>query len=674
MPQLPLRFDLDEATERQAEEAASRYVSFLPPGYNGYLAAQREVLPPNGASAGPYALGAVAGFGAGPNPMPGANFGVPGFPGSGPTGNWATGHPGDFSWVGGGPMTSMPITSEVVLAGATGPTVAPIPGQAVSMVPAPVAMTAPSHELQPPTPSPIVVETPAIVQEVPREAMVETIEKIEEVVQTQTESPKNEAPPQQAVAGTDGSTTISSPPMLPEGATTDTEPPAVTVPSPITTATPRATGSTASPKGQASPGGSTPSRTWANIVSKDKEDSNAQACSMTLEEMKSSRKDSIIDYLLLLARAKEDSADGPVDVPEELRKFKNATESGMQVCSKAKYNRRGMRNTENNCYVNVIIQSLLPCSALMQILSHCSPDYERPFHTGMHKLCREFHSKSHTEALDVLGLPQVKKIISDWQSLGAQQDAGEFLFYLLNGLHDECKWKIVPDEGTSSSSQDTGKAAREGGEGEQSSKDDEQLRPDVRSSGDHEDSPVFRIFGGIIRSSVQARNSRTDSVSLEPFNGLTLDISSSSVDSVWSALEAYCGKEDVNEGNATKRLQFKAVPRVLILNLKRFSYSKDTGYPQKIRKTVKFDERLTFDRSWLVDDVEPREYQLTAVICHFGDLVTGGHYTAAVKYNSDWYNYDDVLLRQIDFREVSQLAPHAYLLLYQCHDRVDIRP
>jgi len=36
---------------------------------------------------------------------------------------------------------------------------------------------------------------------------------------------------------------------------------------------------------------------------------------MTLEEMKSSRKDSIIDYLLLLARAKEDSADGPVDVP-----------------------------------------------------------------------------------------------------------------------------------------------------------------------------------------------------------------------------------------------------------------------------------------------------------------------------------------------------------------------
>jgi ubiquitin C-terminal hydrolase len=429
-----------------------------------------------------------------------------------------------------------------------------------------------------------------------------------------------------------------------------------------------------------------PNRTWANIVNKNKdleEAAGRQASSSSgaparREDDARSRKDSIIDYLLLLARCKaelEGRANGHTpELPEEVQgpsKFKQATEAGVSTNGRAKYNRRGMKNDANNCYVNVVIQSLLPCSALMQLLSHCGPDTERPFYSGMVRLCKEFHSRktdSHAEALNVLNLPQVKRIISTWQQLGAQQDAGEFLFHLLNGLHEECKWKSVPEEGLSTS--DEGAGADAAGDGDVAN----QVRPDVRAAGEHEDSPIFRIFGGIIRSSVQEKNKKADSVSLEPFNGLILDISSSSVDSVWSALEAYCGTEAINEGRATKRLQFKAVPKVMTLNLKRFSYNKDTGCSQKIRKVVKFEERITFDRSWLVDELEPQEYQLTAVICHHGDLISGGHYNAAVRYNSDWYMYDDVSVRQIDIREVLSLAASVYLLLYQCNERIDIRP
>merc|ERR1712032_1425068 len=112
-----------------------------------------------------------------------------------------------------------------------------------------------------------------------------------------------------------------------------------------------------------------------------------------------------------------------------------------------------------------------------------------------------------------------------------------------------------------------------------------------------------------------------------------------------------------------------------IVNFKRFSYNKDTGCPQKIKKSVKYEEKLTFDRSWLVDDVEPQEYQLTAVICHHGDSVTGGHYNAAVRYNQEWYIYDDNIVRQMEVGEVMhQLMFSAYLLLYQCHDKINIRP
>jgi ubiquitin carboxyl-terminal hydrolase 10 len=197
---------------------------------------------------------------------------------------------------------------------------------------------------------------------------------------------------------------------------------------------------------------------------------------------------------------------------------------------------------------------------------------------------------------------------------------------------------------------------------------------EVRSAGVHEDSPIVRIFGGQIRSSLRSKSSKADSVSIEPFNHLLLDISSPSVDSVWTALEAYCGDEAVNEDKATKRLQFNLLPKVLIVNLKRFSYNKGSGCPQKIKKAVKYEEKLTLDKSWLVDDVEPQEYQLTAVICHHGDSVNGGHYNAAVRYNNEWFMYDDALVRQMEVREVMNQQFTAYLLLYQCHDKVAIRP
>jgi len=268
----------------------------------------------------------------------------------------------------------------------------------------------------------------------------------------------------------------------------------------------------------------------------------------------------------------------------------------------------------------------------------------------MVKLCKEFHSRKpdfHGDAFNVLLLPQVKDIISKWQSIGAQQDAGEFLFYMLNGMHEECKWKVV----------------KNGSLGLADS-----------STNVHEDSPIVRIFGGLMRSSVRLKNSTADSVSIEPFNHLILDISSASVDSMWTALHAYCGAEAVNEGQATKRVQFKRLPKVLIVNFKRFFYNKDTGLTQKMKKAVRYDEKLTFDRSWLADDVEPEEYQLTAVICHHGDSADGGHYNAAVRYDTDWYMYDDALVRQMEAREVTNQHFAAYILLYRCHDKIDIRP
>eukprot|EP00811_Abedinium_folium_P014526 NODE_23524_length_662_cov_7.869159.p1 GENE.NODE_23524_length_662_cov_7.869159~~NODE_23524_length_662_cov_7.869159.p1 ORF type:complete len:212 (+),score=45.57 NODE_23524_length_662_cov_7.869159:88-636(+) len=149
----------------------------------------------------------------------------------------------------------------------------------------------------------------------------------------------------------------------------------------------------------------------------------------------------------------------------------------------------------------------------------------------------------------------------------------------------------------------------------------------------HEDSPIARIFGGVVRSVVRSRNLQADSVSLEPFYHLTLDISHESVTSVPSALAAHCGPENVNDGTATRRLVFKSLPNVLLICLKRFTFTRGKGGPNKIRKAIKYGAKLVFDRSWLAEGVEPSDYIITGLICHHGDSVNSGHYTAAVRYS-----------------------------------------
>lgn len=721
------RFNLDEQLVREAEDAASRYVMFTPWANNGgYVEPQRAMVPPNGT--GPLGLGAgVMPQVPGPGPMPEPTGVVPPPYGAGP-GGWAPVQPGmqvvppEFPW--GGVAGATGVAGGPMLGGVPGNSLAPAvslggmpPSGGPASVMAPMVGVASQESSKPEPASPSAVaalatssaqsQPPPITSAVGEQQQI-TLSPTATAPEVAEDKPSPSATTAAEAASLSSSaavvtgtaaeasgsrSAVASEGFLPALLETG-EASQPSLPSPVTP-----TSATSTAAGAASPGGTNswksdyvnPNRTWANIVTKDRDlqeastagrqASSSSAAPVRREEDKGSRKDSIIDYLLFLAKYKAESPDGRVngnylaELPEDIRKYKQAAETGMNTNGRAKYVRRGMKNDANNCYVNVVIQSLLPCSALMQLLSHCAADPDRPFYTGMHKLCKEFHSRKPAEtneALNVLALPQVKRIISTWQQLGAQQDAGEFLFHLLNGLHEECKWKTLPEEGCRNS--EDGSNVDEGGgeDAAKSTKEGDQVRPDVRSAGEHEDSPITRIFGGISRQSVQTRNAKAHSVSLEPFNNITLDISS--VDSVWSALEAYCSSEAVNEGRATKRHQFKAVPKVMILNLKRFSYNKDTGRSEKIRKAVKFEEKLTFDRSWLVDEIEPQEYQLTAVICHHGDLVTGGHYNAAVRYNTEWYMYDDASVRQIELREVVNLTQSVYLLLYQCQNKIDIRP
>ncbi|KAM7410760.1 hypothetical protein PAMA_020952 [Pampus argenteus] len=123
---------------------------------------------------------------------------------------------------------------------------------------------------------------------------------------------------------------------------------------------------------------------------------------------------------------------------------------------------------------------------------------------------------------------------------------------------------------------------------------------------------------------------------------------------------------------ATKKLDLWSLPEVLIIHLKRFSYTKFTR--EKLDSIVDFPLRdLDFSdcllRKSLSNGEPPSRYDLIAVSNHYGGL-RDGHYTsyACNKDNSQWYYFDDSKVTYA--REDQIMTNAAYVLFYHRQDKI----
>uniref|UniRef100_A0A3B5MJ38 ubiquitinyl hydrolase 1 n=1 Tax=Xiphophorus couchianus TaxID=32473 RepID=A0A3B5MJ38_9TELE len=92
---------------------------------------------------------------------------------------------------------------------------------------------------------------------------------------------------------------------------------------------------------------------------------------------------------------------------------------------------------------------------------------------------------------------------------------------------------------------------------------------------------------------------------------------------------------------ATKKLDLWSLPPVLVVHLKRFSYSRYMR--DKLDSLVDFPLRDLDMSEFLINpNAGPCRYDLIAVSNHYGGM-GGGHYTAYAKNKEDgkWYNFDD---------------------------------
>lgn len=360
---------------------------------------------------------------------------------------------------------------------------------------------------------------------------------------------------------------------------------------------------------------------------------------------------------------------------------------------------RGLVNSGNLCYMNSILQVLLFCvpfyGFLDQVAKRAAHSFksETPLIDAMIMFMRDFPVIDSAESPDKLRLrlkdgeleqygdPLAPEYVYDVikrlprfdnMKRGQQEDAEEFLGFLLAGLHDECvhvvknaKQAHISDTNSVTSPNRDRSASVDGGWLEVGPK---QRASVTQSSGTIEvETPVTKIFGGKIRSEYRKPGEKP-SVTLEPYQPLQLDIGSPDVHNISDALKGLTHLETLQSDStarggraSTKQMFIETLPPVLILHLKRFHY--DNNGPQKIWKKIGYPLELeipkevfpTAKRNALTARGLPR-YRLTAVVYHHGKNASGGHYTVDVRRQDgrEWIRMDDTVIRRIRAEDVAE--------------------
>ncbi|TNY20337.1 hypothetical protein DMC30DRAFT_256078 [Rhodotorula diobovata] len=252
---------------------------------------------------------------------------------------------------------------------------------------------------------------------------------------------------------------------------------------------------------------------------------------------------------------------------------------------------------------------------------------------------------------------------------GTQEDAEEFLGFFLETLHEEVLAILEEQERKEKKGKAREDAAASGAGDEGWNEVGSKGRVATTRTTETKESPLTRIFGGKLRSVLRCPGQK-DSVTIEPFQRLQLDIQPEHVLSIEDALRNLTASESlpdfvtsrgIRTQDATKHVQLDALPPVLILHLKRFLFD-EVGGVQKSGKKVAYGTELTIDERVLSAPLRQQvgkdgaRYELFGVVYHHGLHASGGHYTVAVRrgyHSTQWVELDDTHLYPLSPADVS---------------------
>ncbi|XP_072282021.1 ubiquitin carboxyl-terminal hydrolase 2 isoform X1 [Pyxicephalus adspersus] len=329
----------------------------------------------------------------------------------------------------------------------------------------------------------------------------------------------------------------------------------------------------------------------------------------------------------------------------------------------------GLRNLGNTCFMNSILQCLSNTKDLRDYCLHNT--YKRDLNS---KNCNTAIMEEFARLLQAMWTGSVNEVVSPMEFKSQiqryaprfmgynQQDAQEFLRFLLDGLHNEVnRVTVKPKPNT----QDLDHLA-----------DAEKGRQMWKRYLEREDSRIVELFVGQLKSSLTCSECGYCSTVFDPFWDLSLPIAKKSVSEV-SLMECIrlFTKEDVLDGDekptccrckvrrkCIKKFTIQKFPKILVLHLKRFSEGRIRS--GKLSTYVNFPLRDLDLREFSAEHSTQATYNLCAVSNHSGTTM-GGHYTAYCKNpnNGEWYTFNDSRVTAMSSSQVR--SSDAYVLFYE---------
>ncbi|XP_014251956.1 ubiquitin carboxyl-terminal hydrolase 2-like [Cimex lectularius] len=326
----------------------------------------------------------------------------------------------------------------------------------------------------------------------------------------------------------------------------------------------------------------------------------------------------------------------------------------------------GLRNIGNTCFLNSVVQCLSHTRLLKDFL--VSRDFSQDFRNADTKgsLIKAFADVIYelwSEGGKIVNTSSFKSQIQRYapRFMGYnQQDAQEFLRYLLEGIHNDInrvtvKQKNLPEI-------------------------DDNLTDSVKANESWkqylqiDNSEIVDLFVGQLKSTLQCTSCDHKSTTFEVFWDLSLPLPTRSSTSLrLSQCLDHFTKEEILDGDemptcskcktrrkCTKRFSIQRFPKILVLHLKRFSPSERY---RKLSATVEFP-LTNLDMSAYSSNQQTCIYNLYAVSNHSGSAHSG-HYTAYCLHrkNQQWYEFNDSRVSQTSSRNV--VSSEAYLLFYE---------
>lgn len=354
----------------------------------------------------------------------------------------------------------------------------------------------------------------------------------------------------------------------------------------------------------------------------------------------------------------------------------------------------GLRNLGNTCFMNAILQSLSNISEFSRYFKDLPAVSLRSGKTAGR---RTYHTRSQGETSVSLVEELRKTLCSLWQGSQTafspdalfyviwkimpsfrgyqQQDAHEFLRYLLDHLHRELQGSKngVP-------------------EGSSLLLEIPECNMDGKCSINGPPTMVTSVFGGLLQNEVNCLICGTESKKFDPFLDLSLDIPSQfrvkqakdqepgPACTLSDCLFSFTDLEELDETElymchkckkrqkSTKKFWVHKLPKILCLHLKRFHWT--AFLRNKVDTYVKFPLRGLDMSSYLLESEnnlpESCLYDLAAVVVHHGSGVGSGHYTAYGLHEGSWYHFNDSTVTVVSEETVTKAK--AYILFYTAQD------